>query len=55
MIVVSQNDEEVQVMDKKTYAITVIKKPKKIIFSEEQISVIRYEDSFFLLPELIEE
>ena len=52
MIVVSQNEEEVQVMDKKTYVITVIKKPKKMTFSLEQIPIIRFEDSLFLLPEL---
>ncbi len=55
MIVVSQTDEEIQVMDKKSYTITVIKKPKKITYSLEQIPVIRFEDSFFLLPETIKE
>lgn len=54
MIVVSQNDEEIQVMDKKSYTITVIKKPKKITFSGEQIQVIRFEDSLFLPPEINE-
>jgi NMD protein affecting ribosome stability and mRNA decay len=55
MIVVSQNDDEIQVMDKKSYTITVIKKPKKILFSGEQIPVIRFEDYFFILPEIIKE
>lgn len=55
MIVVSQNDDEIQVMDKKSYTITVIKKPKKIVFSGEQIPVIRFEDYFFILPEIIKE
>ena len=52
MIVVSQKDDEIQVMDKNTYKILVINKPKKITYPSEQIPVVRYEDSFFLLPEI---
>ncbi len=52
MIVVSQKDDEIQVMDKNTYKIVVINKPKKITYSSEQIPIVRYEDSFYLLPEI---
>jgi len=52
MIVVSQTDDEIQVMDKKIYSITIVNKPKKVNFASDQISVVRYDDSFFLLPEI---
>jgi len=51
MILISQNDKEVQVMNPKNYKIIIIKKPKQIKFKSEKIKVIKIEDHFFLFPE----
>jgi nonsense-mediated mRNA decay protein 3 len=52
MILVSQTEKEVQVMDKETYKIVVISKPKKIQYKSDQISVIRFHDALFILPQI---
>jgi nonsense-mediated mRNA decay protein 3 len=50
MILVSQNNDEVQVMDQKNYEIKVIKKPKPISFESKTIRIVKLEDKFFLIP-----
>ena len=48
MILVNQTDNEVQVMDEKTFEIKIIKKPKKISFTSEKIKIIIIEDQTYL-------
>ena len=50
MIVVSQTESEIQLMDKETYRLTMVKKPKNVTYSTDQIPVVRYNESIFLLP-----
>ncbi|KYK28559.1 hypothetical protein AYK20_07100 [Thermoplasmatales archaeon SG8-52-1] len=50
MILVSQKDDEVQVMDQKNYDIKVIKKPKPVSFDSKTIKIVNLEDRLFLLP-----
>jgi nonsense-mediated mRNA decay protein 3 len=50
MILISQKDDEVQVMDQKNYEIKVIRKPKPIKFDSKTIKVVNLEDRYFLLP-----
>jgi len=50
MILVNQTEEEVQIMDEKSYKIIIVKKPKPIIFSSEKIKTINLEDKIFLTP-----
>jgi NMD protein affecting ribosome stability and mRNA decay len=50
MILVSQKDDEVQVMDEKNYEIKIIRKPKPVSFDSKTIKVIKIEDKLFLLP-----
>lgn len=47
-ILVSQNDEEVQIMNPETYEINIIKKPKKQRFILKNIGVIKYENLLFI-------
>ena len=49
-ILVDQNDSEVQIMDEKTYKIRIVKKPKPVEFSTENIDIVTIEDQIFLLP-----
>jgi len=49
MLLISQTDDEVQIMDKDNYSIYNLKKPKKIIFDEE-VKIIKIEDNIFLNP-----
>jgi len=50
MILVSQKDDEVQVMDQKNYEIKIIRKPKQVSFDSKTIKVVNLEDRLFLLP-----
>jgi nonsense-mediated mRNA decay protein 3 len=50
MILVSQNENEVQVMNEESYKINIIKKPKNIAYKTNKISVIKIEDCYFILP-----
>ena len=50
MILVSQKEDEVQVMDEKNYEIKVIRKPKPVSFDSKTIKIIKIEDRLFLLP-----
>lgn len=50
MILVSQTDSEVQLMNPETYKIQIIKKPRKINFKSEKIKVIITENHNFLIP-----
>jgi nonsense-mediated mRNA decay protein 3 len=51
MILVSQTNEEVQVMGSKTYEMKIIRKPKPVSFDSEKIKIIKIDDQLFLLPE----
>jgi nonsense-mediated mRNA decay protein 3 len=50
VIVVSQTDDDIQIMDEKTYKIRVIKKPKKIKFTEKTVEIVKLRDNIFLIP-----
>jgi len=50
MILVSQKEDEVQVMDQKNYEIKVIRKPKQVLFDSKTIKVVKLEDRLFLIP-----
>lgn len=50
MIVVSQTDTEIQLMDQKNYKLYTIQKPKKIPIKAKIVSVAKYQDNVFLLP-----
>jgi len=50
MILINQDDNEVQVMDPKTYKIQIIKKPKKINFNLEKIKVLKIKNHNLLIP-----
>jgi nonsense-mediated mRNA decay protein 3 len=52
MILVSQTNDEVQLMDQKNYNIYFIKKPKKISFNNDFIEIIQIQDRIFLSPNL---
>jgi len=50
MVLVSQTNDEVQIMDQNNYNIHIIKKPKKIFFDTDMIKIIQIEDKIFLFP-----
>jgi nonsense-mediated mRNA decay protein 3 len=50
MILISQKDDEVQVMDQKNYKINIVKKPKPISFDTKIIKTVKLEDRLFLIP-----
>jgi hypothetical protein len=47
---VSQTNDEVQIMDKNNYKIYILRKPKKIFFYTDMIKIIQIQDRIFLLP-----
>ncbi|MEF8879954.1 MAG: 60S ribosomal export protein NMD3 [Candidatus Thermoplasmatota archaeon] len=51
MIVVSQNKDEIQVMDQENYGTVSIRKPKHIKVTSDTVVVVKTKDHFFLLPE----
>jgi len=50
MILVSQNKNEVQVMDEKNYQIQNIRKPKSISYKQDKIKIIKIDEQLFLFP-----
>ena len=52
MIIVSQTDQDVQLMDKKNYSITVVSKPKPLFFETDQIPVVKFDQNYFLFPQI---
>jgi nonsense-mediated mRNA decay protein 3 len=52
MIVVSQTNDELQLMDEKTYDIHIVKKPKEIEYKTQKIQVIKIDNKLFLFPKL---
>jgi nonsense-mediated mRNA decay protein 3 len=48
MILVSQTENEVQIMDPKNYKTFEIKKPKKITFKSKNINIIKLENQLFI-------
>lgn len=51
-ILVSQNNEEVQIMHPTTYKIRIIKKPQNVNFIGKTISTIKIEDKLFLVKKI---
>jgi nonsense-mediated mRNA decay protein 3 len=49
MLLISQTEDEIQIMDKDNYSIYNLKKPKKLIFNEE-VKTIKIQDKIFLHP-----
>lgn len=50
MIIVSQTDDEIQLMDQRNYKIKTVKKPKKMFFELEKIKTFEIADQIFLIP-----
>ena len=50
MILVSQTNEEIQIMDSKNYEIKIIRKPKPISYDSKMIKVVIIEDKLFIVP-----
>jgi nonsense-mediated mRNA decay protein 3 len=50
MILVSQTEEEIQVMYPKTYEIKIIRVPKPVSFDSKTIKVVMLEDKLFIIP-----
>ena len=50
MILVSQTNDDLQVMGSKTYEIKIIRKPKPVSFNSEKIKIVKIEDQLFLPP-----
>lgn len=50
MIIVSQTDDELQLMNQKNYKIQTVKKPKKMFFEDKKIKTIEADDQIFLIP-----
>ncbi|KYK29802.1 hypothetical protein AYK20_00265 [Thermoplasmatales archaeon SG8-52-1] len=50
MILISQKEDEVQVMDQNNYEIKVIRKPKQINIDSKNVKVVSLEDKLFLIP-----
>ena len=50
MILISQKEDEIQVMDQDNYEIKVIRKPKPVSFDSKTVKVVKLEDRLFLMP-----
>ena len=50
MILISQKEDEVQVMDQKNYEIKVIRKPKPVTFNSKNVKIVKLDDRLFLIP-----
>lgn len=50
MILVSQTEDELQIMDQKKYEIQTVRKPKPINFDSKTIKIVKLEDKLFLVP-----
>ena len=51
MILVSQTKEEIQIMNKKNYQVTTVKKPKPINFKDKEIKTVKLDGNLFLFLE----
>ena len=52
MILVSQTYNDIQVMDPKTYKISIIKKPKPFLFKSEQTKIVNFDEKNYLIPKI---
>jgi NMD protein affecting ribosome stability and mRNA decay len=52
MIVVSQTDQDVQVMDEKTYKLHVLPKPQPVQIDDEKILVVELNQNYLLFPQI---
>lgn len=52
VIVVSQTDKDIQIMDENTYKIIIIKKPKDVNFIEKTVETVKLDDNIFIVPEI---
>jgi len=50
MILISQKEDEVQIMDQKNYEINVIRKPKPVTYDSKTVKIVKLEDKLFLMP-----
>ena len=50
MILLSQTDKEVQVMDPVSYRTIEIRKPKDVFYDSKMIKVVKVDDSYYLFP-----
>ena len=50
MILISQKEDEVQIMDQKKYEIKVVKKPKPVTFDSKTVKIVKLDDKLFLMP-----
>jgi nonsense-mediated mRNA decay protein 3 len=50
MIIVSQTETELQIMDPNSYALIDIKKPKKITYAGKVIPVVTFNDVYYIYP-----
>lgn len=50
IILVSQTEDELQIMDQKKYEIKTVRKPKPINFDSKTIKIVKLEDKLFLVP-----
>ena len=51
MIIISQTDDEIQLMNQKNYKIRTVKKPRKIFFKDEKIKTIEIDDQIYIIPQ----
>ncbi len=51
MILVSQTEDEVQLMDPKTYRTFDVRKPENITFESKMVRIVGLDDEPYLLPE----
>lgn len=51
MILVSQTENDVQIMNEKNYEIKIIRKPKSIDFHSEKIKIVEIGNQIFLFPD----
>lgn len=51
MILVSQTEDEVQIMDPKTYRTFDVRKPENITFESKMVRIVGLDDEPYLLPE----
>jgi nonsense-mediated mRNA decay protein 3 len=50
MILISQTEDEIQIMDSESYKIHILKKPKQIKFVNEKLKILKTDKQLFLLP-----
>lgn len=50
MILISQTEDELQIMDSETYKIYILKKPKPVKIVDEKLKILKTEKQLFLLP-----